>query len=248
MLKLHKLPFFDTLRNLHLERYYKNFDPSPIEKLKDLHKDERCFMVGTGPSLTEEKLEMIRKEIVFGTNTSYKLFFKYAYYCISDKNVWKRHKFPILRENTTLLLSGHAGRDYLKNKEKYKNKIYGEPAVFKDLGDIKRNGWQDKNIKHGTYWGDTIMVDLCLQVAYWMGFKDVYLLGCDCDYSVKEHFDGEKYGFDKKTNRSPEYWEKVFAAYKEIKKVYDKEGRKIYNATPNGNLNLFERVNLEDIV
>ena len=94
-MKLYNLPFFNNIRNLYLSRYYKNYKSFPITKLKDLHNDERCFIVGTGPSLTLEQLEMIRPEVVFGTNTAYKLFFKFDYYCVSDKNVWKEKDFVL---------------------------------------------------------------------------------------------------------------------------------------------------------
>jgi len=247
-MKLHNLPMFNTLRNMHLDRYYKNYDPKKVAKLKDIHKGERCFLLGTGPSYRYLDMSKI-KDITFGTNTSYKKFHSPTYYCVSDKNVWQENKDKILSLDTQLLLSGHAGRDYLANINTYKDIVKKDPVIFKDLGDIKRSGWQDKDLTHGTYWGNSIMIDCCLQVAYWMGFKEVYLIGCECSYKDVHHFDGEKFKFQKDTSRYyDKHWEKVFEAHKIIKKVFEKDGRKIYNTTPGGNLEVYDRVNLEHII
>jgi hypothetical protein len=245
---LYDLPFFNTIRKLHLERYYKNYDPDPVEKIKDLHKGEKCFLLGTGPSYRYLDMSKI-KSITFGTNTSYKKFHSPTYYCVSDKNVWQEHKEQILSLNTQLLLSGHAGRDFLANKDNYRKITNTAPIIFKDLGDIKRKGWQDKDLTHGTYWGNTIMVDCALQVAYWMGFKEVYLIGCECSYKDVHHFDGELYKFQKDTPRYyDKHWKKVFKAHEIIKKDFEKDGRKIYNATPGGDLEVYDRVDLEDVI
>jgi len=248
-LKLYNLPFFDFMRAWYMKGYYKTYEPDLVQALKYTHDDERCFMVGTGPSLTDEQLDRIRSEITFGTNTAYKLFFKFTYYCVSDQGVWAKHKKKILEEDTQLLLSGHAGRDYLLFEETYKPYIVNKPVILKDLGDIKREGWKDKDLTHGTYWGNTIMVDCALQVAYWMGFKEVYLIGCDCNYKGSHHFDGERFYFQTDTPAYyDQHWKKVFEAHKIIKEGFENKGRKIYNATPGGDLEVYDRVKLEDIV
>jgi hypothetical protein len=42
-------------------------------------------------------------------------------------------------------------------------------------------------------------------------------------------------------------WEKLFKTYEVCKRVYEEDGRKIYNATVGGKLEVFERVKLEDL-
>lgn len=233
------------VRGLHLARYYKNYDSSKVMQLKNIHKYPRCFLVGTGPSLNKTPLHLLEKEIIFGTNTLYKLLHKLdilpLYYCVSDGNVWDKHKEGILELDTTLILSGDAGRSYLQNDEQQSKVI-----VLKDIGDIQRNGWHEKDITKGTYWGYSVMTDNCLQVAFYMGFQTVYLLGCDCDYSDKHHFDNEKYDFQKAS--LDKHWDNAFVAYKIIKDGYEKDGRKIYNATVKSKLNVFEKKKLEDII
>ena len=242
---------FNLLRNLHLDRYYKNYDASLVENIKDIYEGKRCFLLGTGPSINNTNHSCLKNEIIFGTNTIYKdnFFPEFSYYCVSDKNVWKEHKLQIMRERTQLILSGHAGRDYLKNKEEYKNRIYKEPIVLKDLGCIRRNGWKDKDLTHGTYWGNSIMIDCALPVAYWMGFSEVYLLGCDCNYRNIHHFDGEKYTFQKDTKSYyDKHWEKVFDSHILIKQDFEKDNRIIKNATPKSSLLVYDKVKLEEII
>lgn len=247
------IPFFDSMREVYLNKYNKSslYD-NEIKKLKNSHQGERCFVIGTGPSLKKTPLELLKNEIVFGSNTLYKLAesrdFPITYYCVSDQGVWNTHKEGILKLNTTFFLSGYAGREYISNFEEYE-KLKKEVIVFKDLGNIRRFGWKIKDVVKGTYWGNSIMVDLCLQLTFFMGFDEVYLLGVDFDYSKDHHFDGEKFKFQNKTDTYLEkHWERVYKSLEIIKEGYDSENRKIYNSTVGGKLDLFERKKLEEIL
>ena len=78
-----------------------------------------------------------------------------------------------------------------------------------------------------------------------MGFKEIYLLGADCSYSdgKKNHFiDYMKYNSDQFSDGS-----QMFEAYKVAKKYADKNNIKIYNATRGGKLEIFERVDFDQL-
>lgn len=45
-----------------------------LRELKNIHQGERCFIVGTGPSLSISDLEMLKGEVTFGTNRIYELY------------------------------------------------------------------------------------------------------------------------------------------------------------------------------
>ena len=84
-----------------------------------------------------------------------------------------------------------------------------------------------------------------LQIAIYMGFKEIYLLGNDCSYSTdKQHFI-ESGHYDKQAET---VGERMIFAFKIAKKYADKNGIKIYNATRGGMLEVFDRVDLNVVV
>ena len=45
-----------------------------LKKFKNIHKGERCFIIGTGPSLTTGDLELLKDEICFGSNRIFEIY------------------------------------------------------------------------------------------------------------------------------------------------------------------------------
>jgi len=84
-----------------------------------------------------------------------------------------------------------------------------------------------------------------LQLAVYMGFKEIYLLGADCSYAKQgPHHFIETGVVDPNSLIAGE---RMIRAYKVVKNYVDKNGIKIYNATRGGYLELFERVSMDDI-
>lgn len=101
-----------------------------------------------------------------------------------------------------------------------------------------------------------------LQLAFYFGFTEVYLIGMDFDY-VKlgseiindhkilsqeddiNHFHPDYFGKGK-TWHEPKL-DCVLKSYKLCKSIYEMHGRKIYNSTEGGKLEIFERVKLQDV-
>lgn len=218
-----------------------------LRKLKDIHQGQRCFIIGTGPSLNQTNLSLLKDEIVFGVNTLYRglpqFGIKCHYYAISDVEVWKKHYEGILGVDAVLFISSHAAQDYLSNLSFYKKYQKNEPIVIKELGNIRSSGWLSRDLSVGAYWGSTIIIDIGLQAAYHLGFGKVYLLGCDCDYTGLHRFDGLP-----TENVIQDDWPRVFAAYEVCKQAYEEDGREIINATVGGKLEVFKRQKLEDII
>ena len=100
-----------------------------------------------------------------------------------------------------------------------------------------------------------------LQLAYYMGFRDVYLIGMDFNYAIPSdavngaiitsnsddinHFHPDYFGKGK-TWKDPKL-DSVLRAYAACKSAYEDDGRNIYNATVGGKLELFERRSLSNI-
>lgn len=82
LLRYNVLGFFRSHGMFH------NNNSLRLERLKDSHKGERCFLIGNGPSLTGEDLHLLKDEYTFGTNMVYKIFDKTdwrpSFHCVSD--------------------------------------------------------------------------------------------------------------------------------------------------------------------
>ncbi len=232
------------------EYLYYRYNGHKLKKFKDIHKGQRCFIIGTGPSLNKTNLSLIKDEIIFGVNTLYQGLPKFGitcdYYAVSDVEVWKSHFKNIFDLETILFLSSDTGKEYLSHLRFYKKYQKNEPFVIRDLGAMWSSGWLVKDLSIGAYWGDTVIIDICLQAAYYMGFKEVYLLGCDCDYSGMHRFNGST--TECVAGGAAGDWSMVFDSYEICKKAYEEDDREIINATVGGKLEIFKRRKLEEIV
>jgi len=243
MLKKEVAKGYEALRLLYGTRFkkqYKVFDEE-IKQLHNKHINKRCFIIGTGPSLKYTNFSLIKDEISMGVNNLFMSFIDFniepQYWCVADAKIFDKHYYNLLWLPTTLFLTDGAGQLFLHKPRDYP---YGSrPIVIRPLSDMKSTAEFSTDIMKGVNGG---MVTLsCLQIAYYLGFKEVYLVGCDCS-SKGKHYDST---VDVKSK--DDYWEHFFKLYEVCKKVYEKDGRKIYNATVGGNLEVFERRKLEDL-
>ncbi len=227
-----------------------------IKRFKDIHKNERCFIVATGPSLRLEDIDLLDKngEITFSVNSITKIYTKTKwrpdYYVIYDplfKNDfdWKSDDFDFHKNfRKTAFLSW----SYLRNATGLRD-VEFFPISF-------LNHWRDKAGKHLVYsdnpiWGyycSYTVVNICIQLAHYMGFSKVYLLGVDCDFNIpQKHFYVSR-GDDGKLAQAKEYRDNMVRGYKFIGEHVSRKGTQVYNATRGGKLEVFPRVTLEDIL
>ncbi|MDR2410560.1 MAG: hypothetical protein LBE13_20955 [Bacteroidales bacterium] len=84
-----------------------------------------------------------------------------------------------------------------------------------------------------------------LQIAVFLGFGKIYLLGCDCNYeSDLNNF--ADYGHGSTPQKT--ITTAMIEALREAKKYADLHNIKIYNATRGGMLEVFERVDLDKVL
>ena len=178
--------------------FYKEFNEN-IKKIKNLHnkhKGQRCFIVATGPSINKTNFKLIKNEIMFGVNSLYKGFDKFDidcdYYGVSDGHRWDTDSEGIMGVKGTVFLFYVAARHYLRNKKKLKK----EPLLVKGRGSILLSKDFPNDISKQVYVDGATVIIPCLQIAYYMGFQEVYLIGTDCSYGKQPHFDGQKAFFN----------------------------------------------------
>ena len=236
----------------------EDMDIKRIQEFKGKYKGQRCFVVATGPSLTVEDLNTLHKnnEVVFSMNTIVKAFekteFRPTFYCIQDKEVYLKNKDKICCYQLPYILIRRANvplkRVRIEKKElpidknvyMYRlNAIYHWTQVV--YGNTKKQLRFSFDCAEEVFDGSTIAYSV-LQLATYMGFKEIYLLGADCDYSgAVSHFDGTK------AKTSAANGEIFIKSYQAAKKNLENSDVKIYNATRGGKLEVFPRVEFDEL-
>jgi hypothetical protein len=231
-----------------------------LERFRDRHRGQRCFVIGNGPSLRGHDLSPLAREATFVTNHFYLHpqleVLQPTYYCVSDLSFfdWKGHPhwpkdLSRVPATTILLLPVEMKRRVRSSFTRDHSRVH---YLRCDRGrEIWRLGSMSVDVSGVLYTGDTVTLDFCLPLAHFMGFSEVYLLGCDTDYGsggAAAHF------YETSTpSRSIEYhrdaWHQhVTRSYAIARRVFETSGRRIYNATAGGRLEVFPRVTLEDVL
>jgi hypothetical protein len=90
-----------------------------------------------------------------------------------------------------------------------------------------------------------------LQIAAYMGFSEIYMIGNDCNYAQPKMYSDNVTYLDFKQKWTRKQLEKqgnqMLPQYEIARKYADEHGFKIYNATRGGQLEAFERVNFDEL-
>ena len=223
-----------------------------IWKYKNIHKNRRCFIVATGPSLKLEDLDLLKKhnEVCISMNRIYNIFdrteWRPQYYVIEDAKMIEDLADEIAELDLPCKFVASNPEIYWENDKAETSIKYH--MIVQDYKD-KMPGFSE-SFDRFVYNGRTVTY-VCLQLAAYMGFTEIYLLGVDFNYSnnlydEKNHFEGY-HKSNSKVRLNAIYPEKMILAYEKAKRYGKLHNIKIYNATRGGKLEVFERVNLDDL-
>lgn len=223
-----------------------------LKKYHNIHSGDRCFIIATGPSLTIEDLELLKNEKTFGMNSITKIYdktnFRPTYYGIQDHIVYAKMESEILEYYK------NDDNVFVSDRIKWHSKIGVNWNVFPlNMSYHAYRRWFynkffakfSDDIYRRVYSGFSITYSL-IEIAVYMGFKEIYLIGADCSFTKpgKVHF-VEHGVVDMSLDTARERNIAGYEAALEYTKHHDV---KIYNATRGGELEVFERINLDDIV
>ena len=207
----------------------------------------RCFIIGNGPSLRNSDLKRLMElgETTFACNSLIKLFdeisFSPTYYFAQDNKIILDNKEEISNYKGTKFIKAHYAKRYHIPGVTYYNMLFKQNPI----------GFSN-NIPNVVYSGQTVTYSM-IQFAAYMGFKEIYLIGVDCNYSSgnsvitqESYFDPRLFN-NKRSYAAPEV-DTNLLAYARAKEVCYKQGIKIYNATRGGKLEIFERADLDKIL
>lgn len=204
--------------------------------LRDLHKGETGLVIGNGPSLRDIPLDFLRLYSSIGSNRIY-LLFEPTYHVVVNNLVLDQfmedivtltHSIHITNRRTDFAL-------YLKTD--------CGPQFSTDLN-------------AGVYEGGTITF-VALQIAYWLGFSKVLLVGVDHKYDFSGQPNEENTFVGEDSNHFDPCYFKGFRwnnpdlyasenSYKMAREAYEKDGRRIVNCTTRTMLDIFDRGDWHD--
>lgn len=241
LLNVKKRDIFDCV--YEIEAYHNK----KLDKFKDLHKGEKCFIIATGPSLRMEDLELLRENKItcISMNFIWKAFsmteWRPNYYMAEDCQFLDAYGMDIDKIDSEYMFVGDTSQDFW-NKEHKDNMLWHHVSAIYFKDSIAKFS---KDFSRVCYAGGTVTYS-CMQLAAYMGFKEIYLLGVDFSYSNANNNE-IKHFYNENNTGVITYSDIQLTAYKKAREFADQNGFKIYNATRGGNLEVFERVDFDSL-
>lgn len=219
----------------------------------------RAFVLGNGPSLAQVDLDTLSGELTIGSNALFLAYqrttFRPTFYTVEDRLFAedrgvelssRAESIKIIPEDLRYAIPGDDGTIWINFVRRYPD----FPRFSNDFASR-------------VYWGGTVSF-LNLQLAWYLGSREVYLLGFDHDYTEPSRNDQVEGNIVTSAGPDPNHFdpgyfgpgrrwhiprvERMERAYVEAARAFDQGGGRIYNATAGGRLELFERVDLGDVL
>ena len=215
---------------------------------------KRCFILGNGPSIRNVDLNQLQDEDTVTVNFFYdhgnNKGFVSKYYLAVDTAFYSGDPLEYLKKVHTdypslqMILKYDAFRSGAFTEEDNIHFIYAKLFQYKNLirADCTKNMTAAINV-----------VCQCIQVALHLGYKEIYLLGCDFSQYASlrpGHFYQPEAGLPRVTSMgSDAKWSaKVHYHHYALKKYADKQGVRIINLTPGSLIDAYPRDTLENVL
>lgn len=258
LIRFFLFPFMNYKRKKEFEDYADSEDAAKLRAFKGIHEGKRCFIIGNGPSLTVDDLNKLKNEITLCGNRIYDIFAETTwrptyYFCIDndgmpeiipqiEKNdvgiafLGLSGRKYVLKQNSRIIFINHTNKKFVINR--YNDKT---THISEDISQYFSCGY-------------TVLF-AALQFAIYTGITEIYLLGVDFNYAhytnkwgkvkkngnVRDYFDGKiHYG-------SYLNYESTLYAWKKAKEYCDEHEIKVFNATRGGKLDVFQRINFDEL-
>ncbi|MBE0681715.1 MAG: DUF115 domain-containing protein [Anaerolineales bacterium] len=225
-----------------------------LAALKDIHKGERAFIIGNGPSLKQTDLAKLKNEFTFGMNRFYLLFpelgFTTTYFCSINDLVIEQFADDILALPIPKFLAWRSRRYFSAQLPVTQLPIF----IYTSY-----TGPRFSKTVTGRVWEGATVTTFALQLAYHMGFEKAVLIGVDHNFTSK----GEANKIvvsegDDPNHVSPNYFGKGVrwqlpdldtseVGYIMAREAYRKAGREIVDATIGGKLTVFPKVDYNSL-
>lgn len=245
-------------------------------KYKDMHKGKRCFILGNGPSLKEQDLSCLKGEILFTVNQFFRMDgakeLKPSYHFWADPFFFNNNGCmtdDMLRAmecaaESAITFFESTAYEYVTSHHMDKR----IPCSFFKCG-LALFDNSDISVDFSEWVsGAATVVQYAVEMAIYMGFSEIYLLGCDMTGILSVIQSKEKkavegtysYQIDEKERKRIDAlsacvsmesqfvgWGNMFAGYRFLRQYCEERGILLANATKGGVLDNLPRVRLEEL-
>lgn len=247
--------FIDYL--IYKYNFFKSKRHQYFLSLHKKHAGKKAFIIGNGPSLTKDDLEKLNGEICLAANKIFLIFeqtnWRPSYYFIEDE----LHINRCLEE-----INKFKDIPVLTNNRVWNNPFFKDANFYNLIKDDISNHSDAKfgeNPIKGFYAAGNIVYTM-IQFASFMGFEEIYLIGCDFNY-FRDH--DNPYTYDAGKYSELNYFHKEYAksgevnfipnldcslnAFQQAERYSRASGFRIFNATRGGKLEVFDRVDFDQL-
>lgn len=221
-----------------------------LAALKDIHQGQRAFIIGNGPSLKNTDMSKLKNEITFGMNRIYLMFpelgFRTTYLSVVNDLVIEQTAADLAALDLPKFLCWRSRRFFANRKlplaslPTFLHSTYDSPRFSRDV--------------RGRIWEGATVTYVTLQLAFHMGFSQVYLIGVDHSYQAQgkpnstitssgddpNHFDARYFGAGFRWQLPDLQTSEL--AYRMARTAYESAGRSVQDATVGGKLTIFQKV------
>lgn len=235
-----------------------------LRSARGLHQGERCFIIATGPSLNDLDLRKLKGETCFGVNGTYLLEDIDLTYFVYVSTWWHNHHIDGIR-------GVRCRRRFLPDGLQHELAAAIPTTYYRRI--LPRYEWCgiplpvpagfSKEPFRYMYAGGTVIF-ICLQLALYMGFDQVILIGLDHSYSATEDRRLRKRKGDyliarpgTQTHFSAKYSKDgtnvhidlnaMEHGYVVAKNAFEAEGKVILNASSKSNLEVYQRIRFDSL-
>jgi len=218
---------------------------------RDAYVGRRAFIIGNGPSLRQTDLSRLRGEITFGLNRIYLLFpelgFSTTFLVSVNELVLEQCVAEIKSLPLPKFLTWRARRWFADDPQ----------AMFVDSDYTGCENFSPDAA--GRLFEGFTVTYVALQLAFFMGFSEVILVGVDHNFATRGPANATVTSSgDDPDHFTPNYFGRGFRwqlpdlegserAYRLARSAYQQAGRKVLDATVGGKLNVFPKVNYPDL-
>jgi len=182
-----KQNFIDILVHSNLLFSIEKDKINSLRKLRKEHKE--CFIIGGGPSIKNQNLNLLENKFTIVHNAFYLLrtnyTFKPSLYVLEDPLPAEDNSIELNKINDINIVVPLKLKKYIRNRDNvtYINFDYTYIDSRETTKDKSLKFKFSDNLFLKGFWGGTV-VYFSLQIAYFLGFKKIYLFGVDLSYKI----------------------------------------------------------------